>query len=202
MNNETTSAVAIPVSAPTPVSEPAISAGLWMFAKEWLIFELCKNYVDYIMDNKIIDNKAACIEHVGKIVSVLMDRGECSIAEWERVKNYIEQRPVLLAAQCELLELDQLVDKLVAALCKHTGVAFVTGLSGNIAPSEKETIAKFLEAKNAYKTAWDNVCVLFRKPSLKFTASILESYRSLFDASFIEKLETKLCLNLVEYRQP
>lgn len=179
-----------------------LSAGLSLFTREWTTFELFKNYIDYVMDNELVADRDACIAHVGKIVSALMDRGEASVAAWERVKNYINQRPIKLAEQQEVKDLDLLADQLMCAVMNYCGVSLVNGATGNITDTEKNIINKFLAARDAYELAKREVAELSRKPTTDLVTSLVTTHENLFERSFVEKLRNKVRVNLVEYQQP
>lgn len=51
-----------------------------------------KEYAEYLLDNRVVDSKKACMNVVGKLISAAMDNGECEISAVEEIKQYIDSK--------------------------------------------------------------------------------------------------------------
>ena len=165
-----------------------VPASVLSFYDSRIKVNLLKEYVEFLFSAKFADSKKACNEIVAKLLSVIVDNGDCSIAVIDEIKQYINQYKLNTTAgqasnQMSTLSHD-LVEDATEDMTSDTLLSF---------PEEVATKLKQLrEAKKTVQKIEEQMYSLIGTGNVTGIISrFLTTYAKLINSQFITQFKNK-----------
>ncbi len=140
--------------------------------KQSAIVSTLKNYVEYLYDNKLVDNRLDAKQRVGEIMSPALDVGAITDNMLVEVCNYVDNR-LAVVNTTRLREAGNV--KLVSAIetLAHT-------------TDEDELLNKYKALKQEQAELEQQLISKYGDLAIAYSNEFIDAYSKLFDTEFVE----------------
>lgn len=131
-------------------------------------------YSSYLLDNRIVDNKESCFEQIGRIVSDSMDRGECSVATMEHMKQFVQSYSV----KTERMQKKDQFQSLFARICYE----LAKKPSAELSPEMVDKLVKYKQVCDDKRRMEQEFAVELKAPISQVLSSYVGGHKSAIKA--------------------
>lgn len=162
---------------------PTISAGLATLIKSTAATAVFESYAEYLLHHQLVGSKQEAFDKVAGIISVAMDRGDCSVVTMNQVKAFIDECPVMteqLEAECKCHHAMKHIVKMM--LCQLD-----VNAQGVFNEQEVAEFNAFQTLAKQYHEAKQAIVAKYGSEIQNAFLSIIRTYEPNFDKGFIEE---------------